>query len=388
MGEAEGVGTIVSVRQCGRKDHAVEHATGTGRILHAQRSLLSPNRGSPAPVAMNTLNRRLLCLALASPAIIGAARRANAQPAATTLKIGHEWPADHPAHVRLSEAAANIARRSDKRVVVEVFPNSQLGGASDMLSQVRSGALELLLLSASNISSLIPLTAITSLGYVFSDYDQVWKALDGELGEYVKSTIKKANLYPMGRIWDIGYRHVTTTTKRIEAPTDLSGLKVRVQVSPQSVALFRSLGASPVAMSFNEVYTSLQTRVLDGAEFPLQSILSFRLNEVLGYTAMTAQQWDGMWLLANNRIWSKLAQDARTLIEEEFNAAAVKERQDIVALENQARNALVAKGMKFNEVDKAPFRSRLIQGGYYREWKAKFDPAVWTHLENVVGPIG
>ena len=128
------------------------------------------------------LNRRTLGLSAAATAASAVARQAAGQTAEFNLKLGHEAVESHPTNRRLLEAADTIAKRTNGRVNVQIFPNNQLGGATDMLSQTRSGALEFTILSSVIISGLTPVSAITGVGYAFPDYDRVWSKPAGPCG--------------------------------------------------------------------------------------------------------------------------------------------------------------------------------------------------------------
>lgn len=326
-------------------------------------------------------------LGIASTAA-GALAAMPARAAEFTFKVGHEFLDDNPVNIRLTEAAKQIAARSAGRVDVQVFPNNQLGGATDMLSQTRSGALEFTLLSSVIISGLVPVAAITGIGYAFPDYDHVWVAIDGKLGAYIRASIGKSGLRAMDRIWDLGFRNVANNARPVNATADMAGLKVRVAVGALFVSLFKGLGASPVTLNFSEVYSSLQTKIVDGTENPLQAIQLFKLYEVVKYASLTRHLWDGQWLIGNARAFDRLPPDLQAVVTEEFNAAALRQREDNLRIDGGAREQLTAKGMVINDLDTAPFKAKLIQGGFYREWKARFDPAAWALLEEVVGPIG
>jgi TRAP-type transport system periplasmic protein len=312
---------------------------------------------------------------------------ALSQTAEFNLKFGHESLDTHPNTIRLNEAAEAIAKRTNGRVNIQMFPNNQLGGSTDMLSQTRSGALEFTLLSTVIVSTLAPVAAISGVGYAFPDYDHVYSAMEGELGAYVRQSIEKVGLRSMKNIWNLGFRHVANNIRPIKTPSDLAGIKIRVAVGALYVSLFKGLGASPVSMNFSELYSSLQTKVIDGIETPLQIFVTFKMYEVIKYASLTNHMWDGQWLMANGRAWSKLPPDIQAIIEEEFNAACLRQRDDLKAIEARARADLTAKGMIINDVDTAPFREALVKAGFYKEWKNTFDPAAWALLEKSVGAI-
>ena len=129
-------------------------------------------------------------------------------------------------------AADRLREATDGQVELKVFPDSGLGGDGDMLSQVRSGALESLLIAGLITSTLVPTAAINGMGFAFSDYATVWQAMDGEVGSTIRAAIEKAHLVVMEQVWDNGFRQITSSSTRIEAPRDLVGLKLRVPGQP------------------------------------------------------------------------------------------------------------------------------------------------------------
>jgi TRAP-type C4-dicarboxylate transport system substrate-binding protein len=136
--------------------------------------------------------------------------------------------------------------------VIEVFPNNQLGGDTDMLSQVRSGAIDFFPLSGLILQTLVPLAGINGIAFAFKDYATVWSAMDGELGAFIREANSKVGLHTFDKCLDNGYRNITSSTKPINTPADLNGFKIRVPVSPLWTSLFKALGASPASINFSE----------------------------------------------------------------------------------------------------------------------------------------
>ena len=229
---------------------------------------------------------------------------------------------------------------------------------------------------------------VMSIGFAFPDYASVWKAMDGELGAYVRGQIAKTNqILAMETIWDNGFRQTTTSTKPITTPDDFRGMKLRVPVSLLWTSMFKALGASPASINFNEVYSALQTKIVDGQENPLAIISTAKLYEVQKYCSMTNHMWDGYWFLANRRAWEALPDDVRTIAAKHFNAAGAKEREDVAELNATLQQDLTTKGLVFNKPDHAPFREKLRAAGFYTEWKAKYGDEAWAILEKSAGKL-
>jgi tripartite ATP-independent transporter DctP family solute receptor len=296
--------------------------------------------------------------------------------------------AAHPMNVRLREAAAQIKNESGGRMEIELFPNSQLGGDTDMLSQLRTGAIQMFNLSGLILATYVPVAAINGIGFIFKDYAEVWTAMDGPLGAYVRGAIGKAGLYAFDNMWDNGYRQVTSSTHPINTPNDFKGFKIRVPVSPLWTSMFKSLGASPTSININEVYSALQTRIVEGQENPLALIDLFKFYEVQKYVSLTNHMWDGFWTLANARAWAELPKNLQEIVTRNVNGAALKEREDLRQLNESMRGGLAAKGMIFNPTDPETFRATLRSAGFYADWKQKYGPEAWAVLEKQVGTLG
>jgi len=335
---------------------------------------------------MPAISRRSLALGAATLPLV-AIRTRPAHAAEFTYKFANNTPAIHPMNVRAREAAERIKLATGGRVEIQVFPNSQLGSDTDTLGQVRSGAVELFTLSGLILATLVPPASINGVGFAFKTYDQVWDAMDGKLGAYVRGEIEKRGLHPLEKIWDNGFRQTTTSTRPIKVPDDFKGIKLRVPVSPLWTSMFQALGASPASINFSEVYSALQTHIVDGQENPLSLIDTAKLYEVQKYCSMTNHMWDGYWLLANRRAWERLPSDLRDVVAQELNAAAMAERGDLAKLNTDVRASLEQKGLQFNDVDTAAFRDRLKQAGFYKDWRGKYGEDAWHVLEDSVGAI-
>ena len=312
----------------------------------------------------------------------------RAQQSEFTYKFASNMPMAHPINIRAKQVADAVRAETAGRVDIQLFPNSQLGSDTDMLSQVRSGGIEFFTLSGLILSTLVPAAAITGIGFAFNDYDAVWKALDGELGAHVRKEIGKSNLVVMERIWDNGFRQITSSTKPIQSAADLKGFKIRVPVSPLWTSMFEAFAASPVSINFSEVYSALQTKIVEGQENPLVNIDTAKLYEVQKYCSMTRHMWDGFLMLGNGRAWRALPADLQAIVARNFDASAIDQRADYVKANDALRAGLEAKGMVFNEPEPEAFRQALIKAGFYTKWKEKYGSEAWAVLEQYAGKVG
>jgi tripartite ATP-independent transporter DctP family solute receptor len=335
-----------------------------------------------------TLTRRSLVLASGAATLASTVRLAHAQKAQFTFKYANNQPPQHPMNVRLKEATEAILKETNGRLEVQVFPSNQLGSDTDTLSQLRSGGVEMFNLSGLILATLVNPAALNGLGFAFSNYDAVWKAMDGDVGAYIRAQIGKANLLAMDKIWDNGFRQITTSTKPINTADDLRGFKIRVPVSPMWTSLFKAFDSAPTSINASEMYTALQTKVVDGQENPYAVISNFKLYEVQKYCSVTNHMWDGFWTLINRRAWDRLPADVQQIAAKHINAAAMAERADLAAQNDKLRKDLEANGMVFNTPKTEGFRDKLRTAGFYKEWQAKFGDEAWSVLEKYTGKLG
>ena len=339
---------------------------------------------------MPQINRRQALLgsaALAAAPALMLPRSAHA--AEFTYKFGTNVPATHPLNVRAMEACERILKETNGQVAINVFPNNQLGNDSDMLSQLRAGGLEFFTISGVNVlSQLVPISSMWGLGFAWQNDAAVHKALDGELGKFLRGQFPKVGLLAMDTIWSSGFRQITNSVRPINTPDDLKGLKMRVPVSPLWTSLFKNLGASPASISFAETYSSLQTKVVDGQENPLAIISIAKLYEVQKYCSMTNHMWDGWWCMTNQKVWDRIPEAARPIIAKNFNRAALEMREDGAKLNLSLRSELAAKGLVFNDPKLDAFRATLVKSGFYAEWRQKYGEEAWSLLEKFTGKLG
>ena len=330
--------------------------------------------------------RRSLLAAGATLPLFGILAR-SASAAEFNFKMATGQDPTHPVNTRAQEAINRIREVTGGRLDIKLFPANQLGSDTDLLSQVRSGGVELFNQSSSILATLVPAAGIVNTGFAFTDYDAVWKAMDGDLGTYVRAQIAKAGLLAPFRVWDNGFRQVTSSTREIRGPDDLRGFKIRVPPAPALTSLFKALDAGPAPINFNELYSALQTKVVEGQENPLPIIATTRLYEVQKFCAMTGHVWDGYWILANRRAWGRLPEDVRAAAEREFNHSGADERADIARLSTSLHQDLTEKGLQFNDVDRGAFRDALRKSSFYRDWKAKYGDEAWATLETSTGKL-
>jgi tripartite ATP-independent transporter DctP family solute receptor len=336
---------------------------------------------------LNAPTRRTL-LAGASAVPLVTILKWPAQAAEFELKYATGQDPTHPVNIRAQEALNRIREATSGRVEIKLFPANQLGSDTDLLAQVRNRSVDFFNLSSLILATFVPISGITSLGFAFKDYDEVWKAMDGELGNHIRAEIAKTPIFTVSRIWDNGFRHITSSTREIKGPEDLKGFKLRVPPAPPLTSLFKAFEAAPSPINFNEVYTSLQTKVVEGQENPLAIIATTRLYEVQKSCSLTGHVWDGYWVLGNKRSFGRLPPELQAIVTREIDKSAIDQRSDIAKLSETLKADLTGKGISFIDVQQAGFRKALGATSFYAEWKQKYGATAWELLEKVSGKLG
>jgi tripartite ATP-independent transporter DctP family solute receptor len=316
--------------------------------------------------------------AFASIGIITPARAADFD-----LKFGNDLPIEHPVNVRSVAAFARIAKATGGRVQIKAFPASVLGSDDSMLSQLRTGATEMLAMPGAFIT-LSPVASIENLAFAFPNRETVFKAMDGDLGKVIRDDILSKGIVVMDKIWENGFRDITTANKPIHNVAELAGLKIRVSPGKIRVDTFQSLGASPTPIALSALYTSLQTHVVDAQENPLILIDQQKFYEVQKYVALSEHIWSGYWTLFNQDVWTKLGGSLQAILTHEMGAATDAARVDMTNLNAAVADKLKRRGMTFTTVDKQSFKQKLSDAQYYQRWKATFGDTAWTALEKYV----
>jgi tripartite ATP-independent transporter DctP family solute receptor len=321
--------------------------------------------------------------AFASVAVV----RYPADAAEFTFKFADDLPPDHPTNKAARDIAVKVAVQTKGRVELQVFPANQLGNDTQMLSQLRAGAIQFMAVGDNILATLVPAAAIDNVGFTWPDAKTAFRALDGELGAYVRGEIERAGLHPMNKIWDEGFRQMTSATKPLKTPEDLAGFKMRVPPSPISTSLFAALGAAPTTINVKDLYSALETHIVDGQENALSLIETQKFYEVQKYCSMTNHMFVGYWVLANPDAFNKLPKDLAAIVESAFDDGALKQRADNASEDGTMRSKLTSQGLQIIDVDRNAFREKLVKAGFYKQMSEQFGPNAWTLLEKFTGKL-
>ena len=332
-----------------------------------------------------TSRRRILAAggsAFAAAALVP--RAALAAP--IVFKWGHATQANHPLAYNAVRVRDRVRARSNGRLEIRLFPDNELGGDTAMLSQVRSGALEIYSGYGGIYSVVAPLAGIEAVGFAFTSQQQALRAFDGPLGTAIRKQIdERGGLVTFERAWVNGFRQITTSSKPIVSVADMAGLRIRTPTAPIWVDLFKALGAAPTPINADQMYVALQTHIVDAQENPFTIIQSYRLFEVQKYISVTDHMWSNFWVVANAETFNRLPPDLRAILRAAVNEMALSNRRDMQLSNDSLEDKLARLGMRINHVDTAPFRARLRD--FYAKYRAEFGDEAWALLEAAAGRL-
>jgi TRAP-type transport system periplasmic protein len=300
-------------------------------------------------------------------------------------RLGLNQPADSPTVRRITEMAEAIRQETDGEFLLEVFPESRLGPDPKMFADLRSGALEFFMAGAT-LGEVAPTSALPLLPFAFRDSKAVFAALDGALGDQIRSELAQNGIHAFGHSLQNGFHHLTTSTRPIHTVADLAGLKIRSPGGAIARDFFEAFGAEAGYVPFNQMYDALKSRSFDGQSDPLGVVLSLKLYEVQTYLCQTAHWWSGFTLLASSAAWDALPPELRAIVARNAEKFALLQREDIEQVNAAGAEELARRGMKVNTADTASFRAKL--GNFYARWREKAGPKNWHLLECYAGEIG
>jgi tripartite ATP-independent transporter DctP family solute receptor len=301
-------------------------------------------------------------------AAIGLVFLVSVSPAQTyTIKIGIAHPPDH-SFVIASQNFKNLTeKRSNGRLKVEIFPSSQLGGEREMQEMVALGTLEMTVTGV--IVTYEPLYALLEAPYLYRDRDHIRKVMESAVVAGLGETLIKKGLRMVG-FYENGFRHITNSTRPINSPADVKGLKIRTPENLAQVETFKALGAVATPMAYSELYNAMAQGVVDGQENPLQNIWTGKMFEVQKHLAMTGHIYNSAYIIVSNKFWMALPADLRKIAEESIREASRGQMDAVANLDKKLLEELKAKGMQVTVPHQEAFRKATAPA--YDAFYAKF----------------
>lgn len=267
------------------------------------------------------------------------------------IRVAHSMTDQSSYHKSVEqEFKSVIEEKTAGRIVVEIYPSSQLGGERQAFEGVGMGTIEMTLVNSANVANVDKNYAIFDFPFLFDTIEAAYAAEDGEVGNTLKESIKEYGYYTLG-LGEVGYRYISNSVRPITCPDDLKGIKLRCMENPIHLATWNALGASPTPMALNELFTAMQQGTVDGQENPPAIIYDNKFNEVNKYLSCTGHVFHALCYVVNGPWFEDLSEADQALIAECANNAALKQREIITADNTVAMEAMAAAGMEINYLD-------------------------------------
>jgi tripartite ATP-independent transporter DctP family solute receptor len=274
--------------------------------------------------------------------------------AQTVLRSSDTHPDGYPTVEAVKYFGELLKERTDGRYTVEVFHSAQLGEEKDTIEQVRSGVIDLNRVSMGPFNGLIPETTVPSLPYIFRSVDHMRKVMDGDIGEEILAAFEPHGVIGLA-FYDGGARSFYNSKKPIESKADLEGMKFRVMQSDIFVDMVNALGANATPMPYGEVYSGIETGVIDGAENNWPSYDTAKHAEVAKYYSLDEHLIVPEVLVMSKAAWDKMSPEDQAIAKQAAKDSVAKQRELWDAKEQESRKTVEAAGTTVTTPDKQPF---------------------------------
>ena len=277
------------------------------------------------------------------------------------VRIGHNQSTNHPTHLALVAFQDYINEQLGDKYVVEVYPNELIGSQTDMVQLTQTGAIDYCVASNAILETFSKNYEIFNLPYLFASTESYHNAMDdSKITEPIFSATEKAGFRAVTWL-DAGTRNFYTVKKGIESPADLKGLKIRVQQSPTNIVMMKLLGGSATPMGFGEVYTALQSNIIDGAENNEMALTDNGHGDVCKYYSYDMHQMVPDILIGNDAFIDELAEDEKMIFKEGYELINQVQREEWVkAVESAKEKAANIQGVQFIYPDQEPFKEACM----------------------------
>ena len=275
-----------------------------------------------------------------------------------TLRSADIHPDGYPTVEAVKYMGQLVSERTNGRIKIEVMNNAVLGTEKDTIEQTRFGVIDMNRVNAAPFNNLVAETTVLGLPFLFRSTEHMHKTVDGPIGDEVLAAFEPHGLIGL-TFYDSGARSFYTTEKPIEKLADLKGMKIRVQQSDLWIAMMEAFGANPTPMPMGEVYSSLETGVVDGAENNWPSYESARHYEVAKNYTLTEHSLTPEILVISKMAWDKLSPEDQKIIKQAARESTPKMRELWAAREKASEEKVRAAGNKITTVDKAEFSAAM-----------------------------
>lgn len=303
--------------------------------------------------------KKILTVLVLSIAVVSFAYAQTVQ-----MKLGHFAAESHPGNIASKMFADAVEKRTDGKVKITIYPNNALGSPPEVLEQNILGAVDMSLPTQGQLGKYSKKFNCVMLPFIYANYAQADKVLDGPFITWAASDLDKAGLVFLSN-WEWGFRNLTNSKRPVNTPDDVKGLKVRTPPELPTQAAMEALGAVVATINFNELQMALKQGVVDGQENPIAVIYSNQLYESQKYLAMTGHNYNTMVHVISKKVWDKLTPEQQKIIKEESVKAGNWMRKAVRDAEADQIEKLKQAGVQVTYPDKAKFKA-LMKPAYDR----------------------
>lgn len=295
------------------------------------------------------------------------------------LKLGHGLDTSHPVHAAMLYLAEKAEEKSNGEMIVQVYPNQQLGTERELVELLQIGSLAMTKVSTAAMEGFAPEIKILGQPYLFRDDEQQAKVLEGPIGKQLLAAGEKYWLKGLC-FYDGGKRSFYTKEKPVLVPQDIEGLKIRVMESPTAVNMVQSFGGSPTPVSFGELYTALQQGIVDGAENNPPSFVTSRHYEVCKYYSLNEHTAIPDMMIVSTKVWDLLSDEEKTWLQEAADESAVYQYKLWEESVAESMKILEEAGVEVLYPDKEPFRKEAEK---VYELMKETDPEMYKLVQEI-----
>lgn len=299
----------------------------------------------------------------------------------------HNQPEDSHQHRFLVDLWAEVRERTGGALDVRVHASNDHVPGSDprVLEMVLAGEVEFATMMGPLLAAHVPAMEIQGVPFAFSSAARAHAAMDGPLGQHLRSEMRAHRLSLLGA-FDNGMRHVCSVSRDVHTPDDLRGYRMRVPNAHIFAELFAALGATAITVNIDGLYAALSVQRVDGHENPLAITEVNRLYEVTRSISLTSHAWSGFNLVAHRRFWRALPSATQHIVREAVKTHVARQREYTIDLNARLEASLAQRGMRIVQVDREPFRRR-IGAEWYARWQERCGRIAWRLLEAAVGKL-
>lgn len=277
----------------------------------------------------------------------------------TVIKLGTTVNEEDSFQIAAEKFAELVEEATDGAYSIEIYPNGSLGDERTMLESMQMGSLDMGIITSGPFANFVPEMGVLDMPFLFASNEDVYKVLDGEVGQELLDKLEDANLKGLAYA-ERGFRNLTNSTKEVENAADTKDLKIRVMENEVYTKTFNALGVNAVPMAWSEALTALQQGTIDGQENPINVIHSFKLWESQKYVTMTRHAYASALITMSLDEFNKLPEDVQTIFKESAQTAAEFERQWVADNEESQMAELIEQGMEIiTEPDLDSFRDAV-----------------------------